>query len=61
MNDIQDLKDNLLKGLLQLKSDYPDCTWLKECIEMNRPNTGVTDVNLTLELTERNLALISQN
>ncbi len=61
MNDIKDLKDNLLKGLLQLKSDYPDCTWLKECLEMNRPNAEVTDMTLTLEITEKSLTLISQN
>ncbi len=60
MNNVIEIEKNLIQGLLNIKRRYPDCTWLKECLEMNRNNSPKTQFNLTAALTNNDL-LISQN
>ncbi len=61
MNNIAEIKQDLIHRLEILKNQYPDCSWLKECINMNKHCTLTLDMRLVPNVEEKYFAFISNN
>ncbi len=59
MDTIITAKQNLINGLLSLKNQFPDCIWLKECLEMNRLDQKA-QIDLAPQIVTQEI-LISKN
>lgn len=61
MNDLAEIKQDLIYRLEILRHQYPDCAWLGECLNMNQDVSLIPAMKLVLAASVKYDVRISNN
>ncbi len=61
MNDLAEIKQDLIHRLAILKIQYPDCAWLGECLNMNKDGSLIPGMKLVPVASLKYNVFISNN